>query len=329
MRTPYLAKALGGIALAVATLMPTLAAAQSAVKIGYLTARNSHLGDGATAFCDVIEKDTQGRYKCTHGPSGAYGGEKDMVEALKNGSLQVAHLTTGTLAAIAPSVGMFDIPFLFRDYAHARKVLDGQIGQQVLNEGFAESNVVALAWSENGFRHLTNNVRPITAPDDLKGLKLRTMENKVHLMSFKALGAEPKPLPFPQLFEALQTGAFDGEENPISIITAAKFAQVQKHLTLSGHVYSAAMALVSPKFWNSLSAEDKKVFEKAGKALTKATRDRVSKDDKEGLEALKAQGMQIVPSIDRAAFSNAMKTARTELEGQFGKDKITAIAAVR
>jgi tripartite ATP-independent transporter DctP family solute receptor len=305
------------------------ALAQTSLKIGYPTARSSHLGDGATAFCEAVEKGTQGRYKCSHGPSGAYGGEKEMVEGLKAGTLDAAHLTTGTLGAYAPEVSLFDIPFLFRDYGHAHKVLDGIIGQTMLTVVFPKAGLKALSWSENGFRHMTNNKRAISGPDDLKGLKLRTMENKTHMIAYKAFGLDTRPMPFPQLFEALQTGTVDGQENPISIITASKFAQVQKHLTLTGHVYSAAVLLVSPKLWANLSEADKKVFQAAGADLRKATRDRVQKDDREGVEALKAQGMQVVTQVDKAAFVDAMKTAQLDFESQFGKDRIVAVTSVK
>lgn len=326
---PTLARSIRFLLPALTLMVSASAMAQTTLKIGYLTARNSHLGDGATAFCTAIESGTQGRYKCSHGPSGAYGGEKDMVESLKAGTLDAAHLTTGTLAAYAPEVALFDIPFLFRDYAHARKALDGSLGQAMLTEAFPKAGLKALSWSENGFRHMTNNKRPINGPDDLKGLKLRTMENKTHMTAYRALGLDTKPMPFPQLFEALQSGTVDGQENPISIITSSKFAQVQKHLTLTGHVYSAAVLLVSPKLWDGLSEADRKVFEAAGVELRKATRERVQKDDREGIEALKAQGMQIVTTVDKSAFIAAMKAAQTEFEGQFGKDRINAVTAIR
>lgn len=311
------------------TLAASAFAQTATIKIGYITARNSHFGDGATAFCDTVEKGSNGRYKCAHGPSGAFGGEKDMFEQLKDGSLDVAHISIGVLPQYVPEVGIFEVPFLFRDYPHARHVLDGPIGQRMLDDNLRKAGFVALAWSENGFRHVTNNKHPVLTPEDLKGLKVRTMENKIHTTAFRSLGMEPKPLPLTAVFEALQTGAVDGQENPISMILANKFAQVQKYLSLTGHVYSTATLMVSPKLWNTLSDADKKLFQSASKNLAQATRTRVEKDEREGVDALKAKGMQVVMSVDKNAFSSAMKSARNEFEQQFGAPKLAEIAAVK
>jgi TRAP-type transport system periplasmic protein len=235
------------VALAAAICAP--AYAQTTIKIGYATAPTSHYGVGTTAFCDDLEKRTQSRYKCQQFANSALGGEREMIEAVQLGTLDIVNTSTGPVGNFVPEVNIVDIPFLFRDYDHARRVLDGPIGDD-LRAKFPAKGLVAIAWTENGFRHMTNSKRPIVKPDDAKGLKIRSMQNKVHIQAFQSIGIQPTPMAFPELFTALQQGTVDGQENPIPVILSAKFAQVQKHLSLTGHVYSPALILVSPALWS-------------------------------------------------------------------------------
>ena len=153
------------------------------------------------------------------------------------GTQELTFTSTGPVPNFVPEARILDIPFLFRDKAHARAVLDGPIGQDMLKT-FESKGFKALAWGENGVRHMTNSKRAVNGPDDLKGLKMRTMENPVHVAAYKGLGIVTTPMAFPEVFTALQQGTVDGQENPLSVIMAAKFDQVQKHLSLTGHVYS-------------------------------------------------------------------------------------------
>jgi len=204
--------------------------AQTILKIGYAVPTNSHYGVGSTVLCDEIEKGTQGRYKCQHFPSSALGGEREMIEAVQLGTLDIVNTSTGPVGNFVPEVKIVDIPFLFRDYDHARRVLDGPIGQDILTK-FPSKGLVGLAWAENGFRHMTNSKRAIVKPSDTVGLKMRTMENKVHMDGYRAFGIAPTPMAFPEVYGALQQGTVDGQENPIPVILAGKFSQVQKHLS--------------------------------------------------------------------------------------------------
>jgi tripartite ATP-independent transporter DctP family solute receptor len=213
---------------------------------------------------------------------------------------------------------------LFRDKAHARAVLDGPIGQALLKE-FDSKGFKALAWSENGVRHMTNNKRPINLPDDLKGLKMRTMENPVHVAAYKGFGIITTPMAFPEVFTALQQGVVDGQENPLSVIMAAKFEQVQKFMTLTAHVYSPALLLMNKASFDKLSPADQKVFLDAAKLAAAATRARVDKDDASGVADLRAKGMNIIETFDKAAFVARLAPVFTQFEKEFGKDKIDAI----
>ena len=324
-RTPLLRLATVA-ALVAAAVAP--AAAQTVLKIGYTPVKDSHYGVGATVFCDGIAKGTNNRYTCQHFPSSALGGEREMIEAVQLGTQDLTNVSTGALGNFVPETKIVDIPFLFRDYDHARKVMDGPIGQDILKKMPAKG-LIGLAWTENGFRHMTNNKRPINTAADAAGLKVRTMENKVHMEGYKSFGLLPTPMAFPELFSALQQGTVDGQENPIPVILSSKFAQVQKHLSLTGHVYSPAVLLISPKVWSGLSDADKKVFTQASVLAAAAQRKRVNDDEASGIAQLKKDGMQVVEKPDGESFRKAVAPAYAEFAKEFGADRIAAIQAVK
>ncbi len=321
-----IARLVGAVAFASAAL--ATAQAQTVHKMGYPTSKESHYGVGSTVFCDEIEKGTQGRYKCQHFPNSALGGEREMIEAVQLGTQDVVNTSTGPVGNFVPEVKIVDIPFLFRDYDHARKVLDGRIGQDLLSK-FPARGLIALAWTENGFRHMTNSVRPIRGPEDAKGLKMRTMENKVHLEGYKTFGILPTPMAWPEVFTALQQHTVDGQENPIPVILAAKFSQVQKHLSMTGHVYSPALLLLSPKVWSGLNEADRKIFVEAARTASAAQRKKVNDDEASGVAELRRQGMEVVEKVDGEAFRKAIAPAYQQFAKEFGADRIAAIQAVK
>lgn len=322
---------LGHIAAACLSLaLGTSAFAQqpTVLKIGYATSKESHYGVGSTVFCEEIEKGTQGRFKCQHFANSALGGEREQIEAIQFGTQDLLNTSTGPVGNFVPEVKIVDIPFLFRDYEHARKVMDGPIGQDILTK-FPSKGIIALAWTENGFRHMTNSKRDIVKPTDAAGLKMRTMENKVHMDGYRTFGILPTPMAFPELFGALQQGTVDGQENPIPVILASKFSQVQKHLSLTGHVYSPALLLLSPKVWNKLSDADKKVFTDAAKKASVAQRKKVNDDENNGIAQLEKDGMKVTRTVDGAAFRDALKPAYVGYAKEFGADNIKKISDVR
>jgi tripartite ATP-independent transporter DctP family solute receptor len=222
---------------------------------------------------------------------------------------------------------VFHIPFLFTSAAHAHAVFDGAVGQDFLKR-LSNQDQVTLAWGENGMRHMTNSKHPIATPDDLKGLRMRLPQSEVMVLGFKALGAEAAMLPFPQLFEALQSGQFDGQENPIATIQAAKFDKVQKFLTLSSHVYDPAAIIMSADTHDELSAEDKAAFADAAKLGAAASRKYAAAAEESGVAALKQAGMQVVADIDRARFVAVMASVEPEYERRFGKEQIERIRQI-
>lgn len=304
--------------------MACAAFAQTAMKISISTAQNSHQGVAIDTFAKEVAARTNGRYKIETFYNGSLGGERESIEAVQLGTQELAFSSTGPVPNFVPETKILDVPFLFRDKAHARAVLDGPIGQELLTK-FDAKGFKALAWAENGFRHMTNSKRDVKAPEDLKGLKMRTMENPVHIAAYKGLGIITTPMAFPEVFTALQQGTVDGQENPLSVIMAAKFSQVQKHLSLTGHVYSPCIFVMNKAAFDKLSAADKTAFLEAAKVAVKANRDRVDQDDANGVKELRAQGMTVIENVDKAKFVSTLAPVNAEFEKQFGKANIDKI----
>ena len=292
--------------------------AQTTMKISISTAQNSHQGVAIDTFAKEVAARTGGRYKVETFYNGSLGGERESIEAVQLGTQELAFSSTGPVPNFVPDAKILDVPFLFRDKAHARAVLDGPIGQELLTK-FDAKGFKALAWAENGFRHMTNSKRDVKEPADLKGLKMRTMENPVHIAAYKGLGIITTPMAFPEVFTALQQGTVDGQENPLPVIMSAKFSQVQKHLSLTGHVYSPCIFVMNKGSFDKLSAADKTAFLDAAKVAAKANRDRVDQDDANGVKELRAQGMTVIEDLDKAKFVAQLAPVNAEFEKQFGK----------
>ncbi|MFC3170118.1 MULTISPECIES: TRAP transporter substrate-binding protein [Paracoccus] len=304
-------------------------AAAQEIKIGYALAEDSHYGAGAKAFEDSLKASLGDQFTFRHFPSSGLGGEREVLEGLQLGTVEMTIASDGTLTNFVPEVGVLGIPFLLRDKDHARKVLDGEVGQEMLAR-FDDAGLHALAWGEQGFRHITSNRGAVEAPADLDGLKIRTMENPVHIEAFRALGAAPTPMAWPEVIGALQQGAIDGQENPLSVIVSAKLNEVQKFLTLDGHVYSSTIILVSPSLWGGLDDAQKAAFEKAADDAVVAMRAFVDDVDQSGVEAMKAAGMQVneLTPDQKTAFREALAEPYKAYEAQFGKELMDRIQAV-
>jgi TRAP-type transport system periplasmic protein len=320
MRTHYR----WALALAMVIMTTEVAHAQTALMMNISVAQNSHYGVAIDTFAREVEKRTNGRYKIQNFYAGALGAERESIEGVQLGTLDLTMTSTGPVPNFVPEVAILDIPFLFRDYAHARAVLDGPIGQDLLTK-FDAKGIKALAWGENGFRHMTNNKHPVNTPDDLKGLKMRTMENPIHIEAYRQFGILPTPMAFTEVFTALQQGTVDGQENPLSVITAAKLEQVQKYLSLTGHVYSPALILMSKAQWDKLSAADKQAFSEAANEAVKANRERIDEDEKRAVGDLRAKGMAVVDTLDKTKFQAALAPVYTDFSKRFGQENIDKI----
>ncbi|WP_108446350.1 TRAP transporter substrate-binding protein [Halomonas denitrificans] len=314
-------------ATAAALAMGALSAqAAQTINLGHTLSDSSHYSVGADAFKETLERLSDGEFEVAEHPSGALGGERAMIEGLQIGTVDVVITSTGPLGNFVPQTYVLDLPFLFEDYDQARCVLDGEVGQDLLDK-MSDHDLVGLAWSENGFRHMTNSKRPVTSPGDAEGLKVRTMENKVHMEAFEQMGVHPTPMAFPEVFTALQQGTVDGQENPITVIVATKFWEVQDHLSLTGHVYSPAVVLGSPILIDGLSEEQRGWFEQAAQASAEATREEVSRLESEGVELLRENGMTVETDIDKGPFQEAVKPAYQIYTDQYGSEMLDRVRA--
>ncbi|MCK9197667.1 MAG: DctP family TRAP transporter solute-binding subunit, partial [Syntrophales bacterium] len=192
-------------------------------KLASMTAMDHTYNQGAVRFAELVRERSKGRIEITIFPDGKLGkGEKELLEAIQQGTIDFYVGSTGPVAAFSPSMGILDLPFLFRDYTHADKVLDGPVGHQLL-EDLGKASLKGLAFWENGFRNLTNSKKAVKVPADARGLKIRTMENKIHLAAWKAVGVNPVAIPFGELYGDLQKKSIDGQENPVAVIYTSKF----------------------------------------------------------------------------------------------------------
>ncbi|MBR0651702.1 DctP family TRAP transporter solute-binding subunit [Roseomonas terrae] len=293
-----------------APLATAPAQAQTEITVQHALPANSHTGVGAYTFKEAFERLTNGRYRVI---AQRQDNEREMVESAQIGTIDCTFTSTGPVGNFVPEVRLFDVPFLFRDAAHARGVLDSEVGQQVLAR-FPARGLVGVVWLENGFRNMTNSRREINTPADLRGLKIRTMENQVHMRAFQTLGALPTPMAFSELIPALQQGTVDGQENPISVIVANNIFQVQRYFTMTRHVYSPQVMICNPQTVARLSQADRALFYQAAQEAQRANRARVTADDEAGVAELRRRGMTVITEVDTAAFQAALAPAFAEWE---------------
>ena len=281
---------------------------------------------GAQKFADLIKERSKGRIEIKLYPSNQLGkGEREMTEGIQQGAIDLLVTSTGPLGGFSPSINILDFPFMFRDFNHVDLVMDGSIGRKLLDD-FEKANIKALAFWENGFRHLTNSKRPVKTVEDGKGLKIRTMENKVHLAAWKAAGLNPTPMAWGEVFTALQQNVIDGQENPIAVYYSAKLWDAgQKNFSLTAHVYSPTPFLMSKKTFDAMPKEDQEMFQKTAMEVAKFQR-KINRDAEETkLQDMAKNGVTVVRDVDRESFKKAMLPVYDEFSSQFPKAEIEAI----
>ncbi|MGX5667972.1 TRAP transporter substrate-binding protein [Rhizobium daejeonense] len=260
-----------GIVAAFAVAVSYGTAAQAEPEIIFRAAHASaptSTGHKAFEFLDKeLREKSGGRMGLEIFPNSQLGGERELTENIQFGNVDLTFVSSAPVASFAPQFFAFDVPFLFQNREQAYKVLDGEIGQEIL-KSLDDKGMVGLAYWENGFRQLTNNKKEIRSPADLAGLKMRTMENEVHIAAWRAEGANPAPLAFNELFTALQQGTFDAQEGPINLFYDMKFNEVQKYISKTNHIYSPWPLLGNPEKLASLSPEDRAIFDQAVKDAT-------------------------------------------------------------
>ena len=262
------------------------------IRFGYGLNEQSNQGRAVRFFAEQVEKNSGGKMKVRAVGAAALGPDVQMQQALIGGAQEMMVGSTATLVGITKEMALWDTPFLFNNAREADAILDGPIGQKVMDK-LQDKGLVGLVYWENGFRNMTNNKRPITRMEDFDGIKLRVMQNPVYLESFKKLGANAIPLPFSELFSALETKTVDGQENPFNTILSSKFFEVQKYLSVTNHVYSPWIVLVSKKWWDQLSKDEQKVLMDAARASREFERKDTREEAGRALTDLKGKGMQI------------------------------------
>jgi tripartite ATP-independent transporter DctP family solute receptor len=307
------------ILLCSASVAGAAPAPKFSLRLGHAVPEENAYHYGATKFSELVEAKTNGEVHIDVFPNNQLGtGERDLIEGLQLGTVDIYVGSTGPMGGFEKKFLLFDFPFLFKDKKHVYSVLDGEIGQHILSLLEAKG-MHGLAWMENGFRNLTNAKRPTNGVDDVKGLKIRTMENKVHMAMWRVLGVDPTPMAWSEVFTALQQGTIDGQENPIPVIYTSKLYEVQKHLALTRHVFSPAMIIVSKALFDSLPAEYKTVFEEAAREAALYEREVCDKMENDFIDGLKQNGMEVT-TPDLTSFQEACKSVYDEFRGELGED---------
>ena len=298
------------------------------MKLGIVTNKDRSLTKGLVKFGEIVMKETNGAIKVEVFSDGVLGGDRQTLEGLQMGTIHGTSVSTGPIAAFVPQFDVFDLPFLFKDKATAFKVADGPIGQELLDK-LPAVGMIGLNYWENGFRHLTNNKREVKTMEDIKGLKIRTLESKVHVDTWKMLGANPTPMSFSQLYTALEQGVVDGQENPYGNVVVNKFYEVQKYLTNTGHVYNASPFLISKKFWDTLSDKEKDIMKKAAKEAQVYQRQLNEKEDQDSLAFLKEKGMKIndLNPGEKEKIVAALQPLYTQYSATLGKELVDKMLA--
>ena len=282
--------------IAAALLAPVAASAQDVksriIRFGYGLSESSNQGRAVKFFAEEVSKRSGGKLKVKGFGDSSLGSDMQMQNTLIGGAQEMMVGSTATLVGVVKDFGVYDLPFLFNNEKEADAVLDGPFGEKLM-KSLSDKGLVGLVYWENGFRNLTNSKRPITKVEDMGGIKLRVMQNPVYIDMFNRFGANAVPLAFSELFTAMETGTVDGQENPVTTIQSSKFYEVQKYLTISRHVYSPWIVLASKRWYDGLSADEKKILNEAAVA----SRDFERKDSREAsaqsIAYLKEKGMQI------------------------------------
>ena len=291
---------------AAAALLPFTAQAQTTkLTLGHGAAPGNPRHEAAVLFAERVKAKTNGRIEIQVAHSAQLGDDAAMITALRSGTLDMSANSQGAIANVVPEYAAIGLPFLFSDAQKAWQLLDGPIGED-LTKRTAAKGMVVLGYWDNGIRHVTNSKRPIKAPADLKGLKIRTPPDGMTVDIMQALGADTQQIKFAELYVALQQGVVDGQENPLANIASAKLYEVQKYLTLTGHKYETNPFVMSKRSWDKLSPADQKIFTEAAAEATQAQRKLSKEADEKLIAELKAKGVQI-ETVDRKAFVEATK----------------------
>lgn len=268
------------------------AAQEKTIKFATQNPKGHPIAMGMEKFAEIVTAKSAGKIKVNLFPGGVLGSDQANVSAVQGGTLEMVVMNTGILSSVSKELAIFDFPFLFANTKEADAVVDGPVGKR-LHATLEPKGIVGLAFWELGFRSITNSKRPLNKVEDIAGLKLRVIPSPINVDWVKALDANPTPLPFPEVYTALEQKAIDGQENPLTVINANKFWEVQKYLALTNHQYNPQSVIISKKFWDTLSAAEKKLLDDAADEAAKYQREQSRGMMNAALENVKKNGMVV------------------------------------
>ena len=291
------------------------------LKVGIGLNEDHPQGLAVKRFGDLVSQKSGGKIKVRLYAGGALGNDATMISAVRGGTQEMTVPDSSTLVGIVKDFGVLNFPFTFNTEAEADAVLDGPFGTKVLAK-LPEKGLVGLAFWENGFRHVTNSRRPINNAADISGLKIRVIQNPLFIDTFSTLGANATPMPFPEVYTALEQKTVDGQENPTATIMSSKFYEVQKNLALTKHIYSVWVLLLSKRTWDSMSAEEHKILEDSAREATKFERETIREYGAKALGDLKKAGMQVteLSPAEQTAIRAKLKPVVDKYSKEFGED---------
>jgi tripartite ATP-independent transporter DctP family solute receptor len=283
---------------------------------------------GMKKFKEAVEAKSGGKMKVNIFLNGALGSDQAVVSALKGGTIEMAVMNSGILASEAKELAIFDFPFLFANEKESDAIVDGPVGKK-MHALLDAKGIVGLSYWELGYRQITNSKRAIVKVEDIEGLKLRVIPNPINVDWVKALGANPTPLPFPEVYAALEQKAIDGQENPVSVIASNKFWEVQKHITLTNHQYNPQSVIFSKKVWDSLTPAEKKIIDESSDEAAKAQREAARGAVAKNLDLLKQNGMTIsqFPAAEVAKLRTKMQPVIAKYSATVGEATVNEVMA--
>lgn len=305
---------------AIVLMMPLAIGAQETVrlKLAHSSSRTDSQHVAAKHFADQVKARSKGTLQIQIFGNSTLGNDTSALQGTRGGTIDLVLVGNPYYTGLMPALNVLDLPYIFRDAQHAYRILDGEMGQGLLR-AFRDYQLEGLAFWEVGFRSLANSRKPVEGPDDLKGLKIRTTPNPAHIQAFQLLGANPQPMPLAEVYQALETGALDGHENPPIIMRATKMQEVQKHLSLTRHAYTAMPLSMNRKKFDSLSPDHQKILREEAMAAARFQRDYNAKHEREAIQALRDGGMQIIESPNVEAIrAVVVDQTRQRFVGQHG-----------
>ncbi len=294
-------------AMAAALFAAPALAAPTVIKLGTTVNEQDSFQVAALKFGELVKERTKGAYAIEVYPNAALGDERTMLEGMQMGTMDMGLITSGPFVNFVPEFGVLDLPFIFSNNAHAYAVLDGELGQAILAK-LDGVGIKGLAYAERGFRNLTNSVRPVKNAADIKGLKVRVMENEVYTNTFKALGVNAVPMAWTETLTALQQGTIEGQENPVNVIHAFKLWESQKYVTMTRHAYAAAIFTMSKRLHDKLPADVQKIMKDAAQEAAVYERAWVADNEARQMADLKKNGMEIIEEPDLESFKAGVQS---------------------